>query len=135
MKQKKDKRPTVVWPSIPATIDYSKSKTDREIFIETARNMLLKESSPFKLPLFVLPFAGTGFGPRCQGLAVLGSGLGTVEDRQVPELQRWRITEVANRTATAPLDRRANHTSTTPPKYVQRSAARKLATPWACSEW
>lgn len=59
-----DKRQHVRWPSIPATIDYSKTKTDRQIFTETARNMFLRESSPFKLPLFVLPFAGTGFGPR-----------------------------------------------------------------------
>ncbi|KAE9371102.1 HET-domain-containing protein [Stipitochalara longipes BDJ] len=59
-----DKRPSVIWPSVPAKIDYSKTKTDRQVFTEAARNMLFRESSPYKLPLFLLPFAGTGFGPR-----------------------------------------------------------------------
>jgi hypothetical protein len=59
-----DKGPLAVWPCLPATADYRRSTTDRQVFISTARNMLLRESSPFKLPLFVLPFAGTGYGFR-----------------------------------------------------------------------
>jgi hypothetical protein len=53
-------------PSLPTTIDYDKS--DRDVFVETARNMLTREASAFRVPLDILPFAGIGYPTQVENL-------------------------------------------------------------------
>ena len=48
-------------PSLPTTINYARS--DHDIFVETARNLLTREASAFRIPLGILPLAGIGY-PR-----------------------------------------------------------------------
>ncbi|KFY02923.1 hypothetical protein O988_01811 [Pseudogymnoascus sp. VKM F-3808] len=48
-------------PSLPTTINYARS--DRDVFVETARNLLTREASAFRIPLCILPLAGIGY-PR-----------------------------------------------------------------------
>ena len=48
-------------PRLPTTINYARS--DQDVFIETARNLLTREASAFRIPLSILPLAGIGY-PR-----------------------------------------------------------------------
>ncbi|TVY38342.1 Heterokaryon incompatibility protein 6,OR allele [Lachnellula subtilissima] len=55
-----------ICPSLPTAIDYDKS--DRDVFVETAQNMLTREASAFRVPLDILPLAGIGYPTEVQNL-------------------------------------------------------------------
>ncbi|TVY33240.1 Heterokaryon incompatibility protein 6,OR allele [Lachnellula occidentalis] len=55
-----------ICPSVPTAIDYDKS--DRDVFVETAQNMLTREGSAHRIPLDILPFAGIGYSTEVQNL-------------------------------------------------------------------
>ncbi|TVY51984.1 Heterokaryon incompatibility protein 6,OR allele [Lachnellula cervina] len=55
-----------ICPSLPTGINYEKS--DRDVFVETAQNMLTREASAFRTPLDILPFAGVGHPTEVENL-------------------------------------------------------------------
>lgn len=102
-----------VSPSMPTEVDYERS--DRDIFVETAGNMLTREGSPFRVPLDILPLAGTGY-PRKETFIIFlhGHQIGAM----FPLPTRWLIISVEKYIATEHPASFQIHTFTIPPEAM-----------------